>query len=209
MLTNVKRGSPVVVLATGVWVRVSYTLTFNDLLEAHSKHGGYGGKVLQAIGLLMMAGGLSDIRDPKASSVFLVVWGLFLTFFFRIQAWLRCRFDSRFQDEFEITISDSGIDISNPKVTSKFHWDSFVRYVETTTLFLIYETGYVFHIFPKRAFSVEQVDEFRRLLDQRLGAASIAYRKRIKPQTWAFLILITIVTSLLIITVLQATLPGE
>src|SRR6267142_5313043 len=122
-----------------VWMRVSYTLTERDVLEAQGKHGGLWIKVLPIIGVLVLVASLvSLVHNPKQFPSFVggIVVGLFLMFFRRLQVWLSFRRDNRLQDQFGAAISDSGIDVSSSKADSKYDWSAFVRYAETKNLFL-------------------------------------------------------------------------
>jgi hypothetical protein len=181
-------------------MRVSYTLSEKDVFEARLKHRGLWVKVLPMIGVLVLAASfVSLIHDPKQFPNFVggIVAGLFLTSYLKLQVWLSFRGDTRLKDQFEATISDSGIDVSSSRAASKYDWSAFVRYAETKNLFLVYQAPQVFNVFPKRVFAPEEVHAFRSLLDQRLGAASIAHRKTISPQTWAFLIVVAVAAILL------------
>ncbi len=185
-------------------LRDYFKLSETDVLEAQGKHGGLGMRVLPIFGLLVLIGSLvSVIHDPKQfpSLTGATVVGLFLLFFRRLQVWFSFRRDNRLQDQFEATISDSGIDVSSLKASSKYDWSAFIRYAETKNLFLVYQAPQVFNVFPKRAFAAEEVDTFRGLLDKNLGAASIAYRKKISPRTWAFLIVVAIAAIMLVMAI--------
>ena len=149
---------------------------------------------------MLAAGLVSLVHDPKQfpTLVGALVVSLFFIFAVRLQVWLSFRRDNRLQDQFEAVISDNGIDVASSRADSKYDWSAFLRYAETKSLFLVYQAPRVFNIFPKRAFAAEEVDEFRRLLDRKLGAASVAYRKRISPRTWAILIVVAISAILLV-----------
>src|SRR5713226_6344279 len=121
-------------------MRVSYKLSKGDVLEAKGKHAGLWIKVLPIFGIILLAASLVSLgHDPKQFPSFVgaIVIGLFLTFFLRLQ--VAFKQDNRLQDQFEATISDSGIDVSSPKGASKYNWSAFVRYVETNNLFLVYQ----------------------------------------------------------------------
>lgn len=185
-------------------MRVSYKLTQRDVLEARAKQGGLGTKVLPIFGLLLFGGSLvSLMHDPKQFPNYVggIVMGLGLTFFQRLLVWFSFARDKRLHDAFEAVISDSGIEVSRSNVASKYGWNAFVRYLETKNLFLVYQGPQVFSVFPKRAFTTEEVDAFRSLLNQRLGAASTAYQKRVNPGTWAFLIVVAITAILLVMAI--------
>jgi len=190
-------------------MRVSHKLSETDVLEAQRKHGGVSIKVLPIIGLLVLAFSLVSLMhnpNPKQfpNLVGGMVVGLFLVFFLRLQVWLSFRRDNRCQDQCEAFISDSGIDVSSSKVNSKYDWSAFVRFSETKNLFLVYQARQVFNVFPKRAFAADEVDSFRNLLDEKLGAASIASRKRISSRTWIFLIWAAIAAVMLFMTIRNA-----
>ncbi len=185
-------------------MQVSYKLTERDLLEAQGKHGGLGSRLLPIFGLLVLIVSLASVvHDPKQfpSLAGAIVVGLFLLFFRRLQVWFSFRRDNRLQGQFEATISDSGIDVSSLKASSKYDWSAFIRYAETKNLLLVYQAPQVFNVFPKRAFAAGEVDAFRSLLDKNLGAASTAYHKRISPRTWVFLIVVAIAAMMLVMAI--------
>jgi hypothetical protein len=122
-------------------------------------------------------------------------------FFLKLQVWLSFRRDNRLRDQFEAAISDSGIDVSSSTATSTYSWSAFTRYAETKNLFLVYQSPQAFNIFPKRSFSLREANEFRSLLDQKLGSASVADRKRISPQTWVVLVVVVLAAILLVMAI--------
>jgi hypothetical protein len=61
----------------------------------------------------------------------------------------------------------------------------------------------VFIIFPKRAFSEGEINDFRQLLDQQLGVVSNLKRKKISSQTWAILGVAVIAAILLVRAILN------
>jgi hypothetical protein len=185
-------------------MRVSYKLSEKDLLEARGKHGGPWIKLIPIIGILLVASGLGSLvpssrQFPSAAGS--IAMGLFLLFFLRLQVWLSFRRDTRLQDQFEAAISDSGIDVSSSTATSTYSWSAFTRYAETKNLFLVYQSPQAFNVFPKRSFGLQEANEFRSLLDQKLGSASVAHRKRISPQTWIFLVVVALAAILLVMAI--------
>ena len=185
-------------------MQITYKLNEQELLEASKSHGGVGIRVLPIVGTLLAIGGLvSLMQNPKhyPSSVGPIVVGLFLMFLLRFQVRQSFRRDTRLQGQFGAAISDSGIDVSSSTATSKYTWHAFTRYVETKNLFVVYHSSRLFNIFPKHAFSREEAEAFRSLLNEKLGSASVAYRKTISPKTWAFLIVIAVSAILLVIAI--------
>jgi hypothetical protein len=187
-------------------MRVTYKLTERDLLEAQGKHGGFWSKGLRIVGLFSAAVGLVSLAmDPKQypGAVGAVFFGLFLAFGLRLLVRLSFRRDKRLQDQFEVLVSDSGMEVSSSTVTSKYGWSAFTRYVESKNLFLVYQASQVFNVIPKRAFTPEDLNSFRSMLHQNLGRASLAHAKRISPQTWIFLAVVAISAVLLAMVMLN------
>ena len=183
------------------------------MLEARKKHGGMGVQALSVIGILQIVGGLySLIQDPKQYAFAgLIAFGFFLTFLSRIQVWLLFRQNKKIQEQFDATISDNGIEISSSTAISKYAWDEFVRYSETKNLFLVYPSQQVFNVFPKQAFTCDEADDFRKLLELKLGSTTMAnQKKKISPRVWAFLAVVVVAAILLvraILNILHST-PG-
>lgn len=184
------------------------------MLEARKKHGGVGTRALAVIGILQIIGGLSFlVQNPQqySAGVALIVIGLCLTFLLRLQVWLLFRQNSKLQEHFEAIISDDGIEISSPTAKVNYVWDGFIRYSETTNLFLVYPSQRIFNVFPKRAFSADEVDDFRELLQQKLGVETMVKSKKISPRVWAFLAVVIIAAILLvraILNILHSAPPG-
>jgi YcxB-like protein len=64
-----------------------------------------------------------------------------------------------FDYDYTATVSDSGIVTSSPTVRTELQWAAFSGYYKTENLFaLIYER--VMYLFPRRAFSEQQWQEF-------------------------------------------------
>ena len=183
-------------------MRVAYKLSENDLLEAQSKHGGVWSKAIWVWGLILILAGLGSIATKQyASAVLPILLGVFFLFGLGLRVRRSFRQDNRLQEQFEVVISQSGIDVSSPTRSSKYAWSAFTRFVESKNLFLVYQAPKVFNVFPKRAFTPGDVESFRSLLSEQLGAASAAHRKRISPQTLIFLAVVAIAGILLVIAI--------
>jgi YcxB-like protein len=158
-------------------------------------------RALPFFGLFQFAGGVWYLgNDPKQNkgALMLIAIGLFLM----SHSWLRARQTfkkGRLGEETQVEISDSGVDASNSVANTKFVWGAFSRYTESKNLFLVYQSQLMFNIFPKRAFAAGDMDAFQGLLEQHLGNASKAYRKKVKLKTWIWAAVFVIVTVLLVI----------
>jgi hypothetical protein len=166
-------------------MRLEYRLTESDFLEAQEKHGGVWTKLLLIWGVLLIAAGVgSFVLRPRhySDGILPILLGLFFLFGLRLLALRSFRRDQRFQQPVEAIISDSGIDAFSPTGSTKSAWGAFIRYAESEHLFLLYQGPHVFSIFPKRAFAPKDEESFRGLLNDKLGATSAAYGKRISPR---------------------------
>lgn len=155
-------------------------------------------------GVLLIAAGVGSlVIRPRhySESILPILLGLFFVFGLRLRVLRSFRRDHRLQQHFEAVVSESGIDVSGPTGSSKSTWDAFIRYVESKNLFLLYQAPHAFSVFPKRAFAPGDEESFRGLLNDRLGAASAAHRKRISPRTWVFLAVVTVAALLLVMTI--------
>lgn len=185
-------------------MRVAYKLSQEDLIEAQGKHGGVWTKARPVFGLLLILAGVGAIAlNPKQNvgAIFPILIGLYFMFGLRLSIRRSFMQDQRLQQPFEAVVSQDGIDISSPMVSSKYEWSAFTRYVESKNLFLVYQAPKVFNVFPKRAFAPGEEDSFRSLLSERLGATSLSHRTRISPRTWIFLAVVAIAGILLVMAI--------
>jgi hypothetical protein len=190
-------------ITKGMQMRVAYKLSENDLLEAHGKNAGIWTKAIRVWGLLLILVGLGSIAlHPKqyAGAAPQIILGAF--FWFGLPLLIRRAFrkDNRLQQPLEAVVSESGIEVSSPTASSKYEWSAFTRYAESKNLFFVYQAPKVFNVFPKRAFALGEEESFRALLSARLGAASVAYHKKINPRTWIWLAVVAIAGILLVMT---------
>ena len=153
-------------------------------------------KSLAVIGYFVVAVGILSLflqSGSYATAIGPAALGCLFIFLPRWRARQAIKNASRILDPVEVTISDEGIESSNSVAAGKSSWDAFTRYAETKNLFMVYPNRVMFHIYPRRVFTPDEVDTFRGMLEQRLGAASKAYRR--KPS----LLLIMIVGSVLLV----------
>jgi YcxB-like protein len=73
--------------------------------------------------------------------------------------------------------------------SANIEWKNFTQFQETKNQFMLYSSPVCFNIVPKRALTVDQMVDFRKLVAENLllGTASESRDKKISPQTWAFL----------------------
>ena len=179
-------------------MRSSYQLTEKDLLEAQTSHAGTLFRLGQFTGAVLIAVGIGGISlGQYAQSPVPIVIGLFLIFRLRLSAKFAFRRDFAGQGKVEVITSESGIQFLSEKGTSTCNWVSLLRYAETKHLFLLYPQSNIFNVIPKRAFTPEDVQAFRHVLQQNPGVKSAAHNKRLSPKVIVFLTVVLLLAILL------------
>ncbi|PYX28929.1 MAG: hypothetical protein DMG80_15410 [Acidobacteria bacterium] len=79
--------------------------------------------------------------------------------------------DKRFQHEFNAEISDGGIQIATPFSDSSMKWATFVRFLESDQIFMVFIAEWMFLVFPKRAFVPAEAELFRAQLQHNICPA--------------------------------------
>jgi uncharacterized membrane protein len=77
--------------------------------------------------------------------------------------------DHRFKHDFTAEISDQGIHLVTPFSEAQMKWNSFVRFLESNDIFMVFIAQWSFILFPKRAFAPGGADEFRELLQRNIA----------------------------------------
>jgi hypothetical protein len=73
--------------------------------------------------------------------------------------------------EYQAVITDEGITTLSPTVRTELKWAAFSQIIEgENTMALVYEA--VMYLFPRRAFNLEQWDEFLEQVHARVGASA-------------------------------------
>jgi hypothetical protein len=113
-------------------------------------------------------------RDPK---YFSGIWQLALltglvTFAVHLcprLMWKRSyRKDKGLHEEISMEISESGIRATGQNFEGTFGWAVYIRFLESESILLLYPSPNMFHIFPKRAFSPDQLELFLELIRGKL-----------------------------------------
>ena len=74
------------------------------------------------------------------------------------------RSNPQYQHDFTADISEGGIHLVTATDDSLSKWGSFVRFLESDKLFVLFCSEFTFLIFPKRAFAAGEAEQFRELL---------------------------------------------
>jgi hypothetical protein len=68
-----------------------------------------------------------------------------------------------------MTVSDEGVAFRSQYTDSKVAWSLFVRWLDGKSVFALLQSNVVFNVIPKRAFSPDQLAEFREILRRKIG----------------------------------------
>jgi hypothetical protein len=68
------------------------------------------------------------------------------------------------QSPMTLNTSEAGLEFHNPHVDSKVAWSAYVGWGEGKSVFVVMPQPRIFIVIPKRAFTEEQVGEFREML---------------------------------------------
>ncbi len=181
-------------------IQISYVLTANDMVKAHTLHGGAFVKVSQALGVFLIAVGVAGLVVSPGTfpgSIITILLGLFFLLRVRLTAGLQYRRDLATAGEIRLTASDHGIEIHTARSTAQLNWEAFRRYAESSQVVRLYPQSNIFQVVPKRAIPANQSVEFRHLLTQHLGERTAANSRKLSPQVLVFLVVLVVVMVLL------------
>ncbi len=72
------------------------------------------------------------------------------------------------QKEITTSVDDQGVQIRTHVSDSRMEWQAFIKWSETDNVFILFLSPCLFHIFPKRAFTTEQMMELRTMLHENI-----------------------------------------
>jgi hypothetical protein len=126
--------------------------------------------ILLSLPVVLLTGGHISYSDPRlwifpAIGLYLVLTTtllrpLLLRRQFRQNPHIAGRHSARFSEEV--------IQLAGPESRSEIDWSAVDRYTESKNMFVLVHFPRMIYLFPKRAFTSEQLDEFRELLHRKL-----------------------------------------
>jgi hypothetical protein len=188
-------------------MRIEYTLSENNLLEAQKAQLGLPSRALPFFGgLLMLSGVVMLLQNPRqfGPSLAGVVIGAGLAFGFRLLVFYTYKRDKRLHDRFVATLSDDGIEVSSSAGSSKFKWDAFTRLRETKSVFLLFQGPACVNIIPKSGLSPGEDERFRKLIQEKLRPGDQMDRKGLSLRTWILIGVVAVAFVLMLITIRNA-----
>jgi hypothetical protein len=161
-------------------MRITYRLTFEDYCDAararNAGHWRSRAGVTLAVSVLLCGYWMASGRNVRVGRTCLLIVAL-LVVVYLLTGWLRnLRFRNSYRKgaepgfdgkEFTVDILEEGI--QSPDTPSKEEWSQFSKYSESNNSFILYRNNSIQAIFPKRAFDVDGMNSFRRLLQEKLG----------------------------------------
>ncbi len=167
-------------------MNVTYRVTEQDYVEAcrlflaneTPLYRRYSRRAMPWIGAVVLVTHIAVLAIVPRPEMVLVIPGLLIGCYllycgFAIRRHFRRLFrkDRRFQHEFTAAISDEGIQIATPFSDSQMKWTTFVRFLESDQIFMVFIAEWLFLVFPKRAFVPAEAELFRAQLQQKICAA--------------------------------------
>jgi hypothetical protein len=156
---------------------VHYELTVDDFREGLRLFRRKGKLTLLVVGWIVLLTGLLVVLPVMAAfsghDMAFTFKSLFPLALFVIIActafWLGPHFAARRQfntspsskGPIDLEVSDSGLHFRSPTTDSKMSWQNFARVLESKSMFLLFTSVQAFLVVPKRAFTAEQLNEFR------------------------------------------------
>src|SRR5947209_3218919 len=151
-------------------MRVQYKISRDDIIEANRTLNGGILPIMQVVGYVMMVLGVADmiialVHHQSIKTQFVpVVAGAYFAFGWTAMVRNAYKRDRRLHQNFQAEITEGGIEASTLNASSRYAWDAFRRWSETANLFLLFQGPKTYSPYPKRAFSIEEAEEFRMLL---------------------------------------------
>jgi hypothetical protein len=107
---------------------------------------------------------VQTLKISGAILLFAALWFSFMLLAPRYSARRQFRGSPTAQSPMTLGITDAGLEIHSAHSDSKVAWSAFVAWAESKSLFVILPQPRIYIPIPKRAFTEEQVSEFREIL---------------------------------------------
>jgi hypothetical protein len=98
--------------------------------------------------------------------MFFILWILILWALPYLSARSQFRGSPSAKTPITLVVTDAGLQFRSQYTDSKVNWSAYVKWLEEKEIFALFPNPKVFIVIPKRAFTVDQVSEFRGFLRQ-------------------------------------------
>ena len=86
---------------------------------------------------------------------------------------IRYKTDDKFKNHQTLKLSNALIEYSTEKITSTIEWSFYQKYLECKNAFLLIYGKRQYSIIPKAAMTEDQLTEFRKMLQLKMGSESV------------------------------------
>jgi hypothetical protein len=124
--------------------------------------------LLTSLYMLLFARSAETNPVALGGSGFGVVWFAYMWFAPRFFARRQFKNHPIAQSQITLNVSEQGLEFHNPHAASKVAWSAYVAWGESRSVFVILPQPRAYITIPKRAFTEEQVAQFRELLCQNI-----------------------------------------
>jgi hypothetical protein len=156
-------------------MQLSYELTEQDFLEAQLFHRNRSRAFLflvAVMGIFAAFSAYNCLSRPQSDAISCLLPLVIVLAFWALALWWlpKRRPRSLYRNQpgvhgpMSLIVDDEGIQEKGALASSQAKWQSLIRWRETKNTFMIYPSPCTFYAVPKRAFTPEQLDEFRALL---------------------------------------------
>lgn len=115
--------------------------------------------------------GLQTLNTLGPLVLLLAVIVAYFRFFSRYQSRLLCRKSQNLLGAMILDASNESFSVVSTRGRTQDDWTSFRKFSETDRLFMLFMDPPLCTVIPKRAFTPDQLEEFRTLLREKIGPA--------------------------------------
>lgn len=186
-------------------MELNYTISSRDFVQAQRAHmGATTAMALQCFGAFIILAVIVNAFATKSVSggaFIAVIWGALILVGIP-WSWIRAyKSDRRLHEPIHAVFTDTEVLLDQPNSSGRLTWSRFIRYRETRHTFLLYQGPRLFNVIPKRALTIDQVEEFRRLLRENIHEEQKSF---LTPSLLIFIVFICAALTMLVITITRA-----
>jgi hypothetical protein len=110
----------------------------------------------------------SALRNLAPLYIFLILWILWFSGTPYLSARSQFRGSPSAKTPISLAAADEGLHFRSRQTDSKVDWSAYINWVEGKGVFALFHHPKIFIVIPKRAFSADQLAEFRELLRRKV-----------------------------------------
>jgi len=126
--------------------------------------------VLVNLFLVFVQRDFATSKISVAILAFVALWFAFVRITPKMSSRRQFQSNPSAQSPMTIEVSDLGFALNSSYADSKLSWSAFVAWAEGKLVFALLPQPRIYFPIPKRAFTTEQLDEFREILRRNVGS---------------------------------------